>query len=233
MISTLSNQRGSRFNPIQFILGFLIGAILFGILGTGAEQYNGQMYFVVAGTSDARHVAKLTVDTSPKIPKVNVDFYKYDQPANGSISSLKTLAIAQVAESDTIQGMNRQKSIVVGQIVESDTSQVIISNAILIEQVTESDVSQIISPIKTLAIAQCTELDTLSSVAKIKTAAIGQVVETDLSEVVGTGPITVLIGQAYEVDEAYGIDTKGQPITKRWGGSIGLVGTGRSIGRGW
>lgn len=79
--------------------------------GSGADQWNGNMYLMVDASSTARHVAKVSVDTNYKYPKVFVDFYKYNLPANGLNGQL-TLAYSRELGISEIAGLRATSTLV-------------------------------------------------------------------------------------------------------------------------
>ena len=78
--------------------------------GAGADQWDGHTYLMVENTADARHIAKISVDTNYKNPKVFVDFYKYNLPANGSNGQL-TLAYSRELLVNEIAGLRPNSAI--------------------------------------------------------------------------------------------------------------------------
>ncbi|MEK7635617.1 MAG: alkaline phosphatase D family protein [Patescibacteria group bacterium] len=78
--------------------------------GDGTYQYDGRMYYVLDNSYDARHVAKVSVNTNYKDPKIFVEFYKYTNPANGSYGTL-TLNYSRELQINEISGLRATSTV--------------------------------------------------------------------------------------------------------------------------
>lgn len=117
----------------------------------------------------------------------------------------QTVAVGQVAESDTAQAVARLKTRAVGQIAETDAAQAITRlKTRSIGQVAETEIAQAITAVKTRAVGQVAESDTAQAVARLKTAAVAQAAEIDLAQAL-TGAKSKSVAQITETDAAQAI----------------------------
>ena len=136
----------------------------------------------------------------------------------------QTIAVGQVTESDTAQGLTVLKQRTLVQAVEADLAQAISSaKARAIGQVTEADLSQGLSAAKARGVNQVTEIDLAQAMAwaprhrlvgrvtetnlaqvlgRLKALGLGQVTETDLAQAMAWAPMHRLVGPTIETDLA-------------------------------
>lgn len=105
-----------------------------------------------------------------------------------SLARVKSRALGQASETDTVTALTRTKSRTLGQVLETDTAnRVFAPRSVLLAQAVEADSANPIGKIDPIhrGVTGATETDAVTVLGRIKSRALGQTVETDSVTVLG------------------------------------------------
>lgn len=122
-----------------------------------------------------------------------------------SATSGQTIALGQVAETDTARALTRLKTRAVGRVTETDTSRTITPQRLVaLGRVTETDAARGVTVLKTVTLTRVSETDTSRALSRPQLVTLSQVAETDTSRTL-TGAKTEDLGRVAETDAARAI----------------------------